>query len=160
VVDTRCLAEIATTLWRLETKMLDDTGVPLPEFRNLYRHVRSGIDTLQDAGITIQTHRDAPFDPGLLLTVVAYQPSPGLDRERVLETIRPTLYFADRVIQNGEVIVGTPTGEADPPADGDPADPGDHTAGGNQRIFTKAHPLPSSDRNGSTRARSGGHPNP
>jgi hypothetical protein len=84
------------------------TDVPLPEVRGLYRHLESTWDALAGAGVEIQSHDGTAADPGLSLSVVAYQPTPGLDRDRVIETIRPTVYHHGRVIQQGEVIVGTP----------------------------------------------------
>ena len=42
------------------------------------------------------------------LKVLAFQPTPGLTRERIVETIKPTIYFADQTLQMGEVIVATP----------------------------------------------------
>jgi hypothetical protein len=44
------------------------------------------------------------------LKVVAFQPTPGIGRERVIETIKPTIYFKGKAIQMGEVIVGRPDG--------------------------------------------------
>jgi hypothetical protein len=42
------------------------------------------------------------------LKVLCFQPTPGLRRERVIETIKPTIYFKGKTIQMGEVIVGKP----------------------------------------------------
>jgi len=44
------------------------------------------------------------------LKVISFQPTPGLGRERVIETIKPTIYFKGKAIQMGEVIVGRPEG--------------------------------------------------
>ena len=111
-VDDGVLAAVATGLWRMRTKMVEpETGLPLPGMRPLYRHLEATWDALAAAGVEIQSLDGAAADPGLALSVVAYQPTPGLDRDRVVETIRPGVYRNSRVIQQGEVIVGTPAGE-------------------------------------------------
>ena len=45
------------------------------------------------------------------ITAVAFEPDEGLERERVVETARPTVYAGGDVIQCGEVIVA-PAGRA------------------------------------------------
>ena len=58
--------------------------------------------------IAIQDHLDQPYDSGQLLDVLAFQPTPGIEREVVAETIRPTVYLQGQQIQKGQVIVATP----------------------------------------------------
>ncbi|OHB61903.1 MAG: hypothetical protein A2Y76_14985 [Planctomycetes bacterium RBG_13_60_9] len=107
--DARLLASIGTGLWRLRRKMeKPGTDQPLETMRLPYRHLESVWDVLVQSGTDIQDHTDTPFDPGMSLKVVAYQPTPGLTRERVIETIKPSIYFKGKRIQMGEVIVGTP----------------------------------------------------
>jgi len=106
---SRLLADIGTGLWRLRQKMLKpNSNEPADEMRRAYRHLESVWDALAQAGTEIIDHTDTPFDSGLSLKVVAYQPTSGLDRERVIETIKPTIFFRGRSIQMGEVIVGKP----------------------------------------------------
>lgn len=106
---SRMLADVATGLWRLRQKMLQPgTDQPLEEMRRAYRPFASAWDALIEAGITILDHTDTPFNSGLLLRVLAFQPTPGIVRETVIETIRPTIYYKQQLLQPGEVIVGTP----------------------------------------------------
>jgi hypothetical protein len=103
------LAEIGTGLWRLRQKMTQPgTNKPLDEMRRAYRHFESVWDTLEKDGIKIYDHTGENFDAGRSIKVLAYQPTPGLRRERVTETIKPTIYAKDDLVQMGEVIVGTP----------------------------------------------------
>jgi hypothetical protein len=44
----------------------------------------------------------------MFLNVATYEPTEGITRETVIETIKPSVYWEDKCIQNGEVIVGTP----------------------------------------------------
>jgi len=115
--ELRFLADIGTGLWRLRQKMVKPgTNQPLVEMQRPFRHLESVWDALIQAGVDIQDHTDKPFDPGMSLRVVSYQPMPGLGRERVIETIKPTIYFKGKMIQMGEVIVGRPQKDERPPA--------------------------------------------
>ncbi len=103
------LADIGTGLWRLRQKMVQPgTDRPLEEMHRAYRHLESVWDALSQAGVEIQDHTNALFDPGMSLRVIAFQPMPGIRREKVIETIKPTIYFKSQPIQMGEVIVGRP----------------------------------------------------
>lgn len=105
----RMLADVGTGLWRLRQKMVKPgTSEPLDDMRRAYRHLESVWDTLAQSDVEIQDHTDTLFDSGLSLKVIAFQPTPGLGREMVIETIKPTIYYKGQSIQMGEVIVGTP----------------------------------------------------
>lgn len=109
----RLLTDMATNLWRLKQKMLrPGTGEPLEEMRRAYRSFEAAWDALLSAGVEVQEHTGSPFNSGLLLHVLAFQSTPGLEQETVLETIRPTVYYKQQLIQPGEVIVGTPEASA------------------------------------------------
>ena len=64
-----------------------------------------------EAGIEIQDHTGDPWDHRRSIKAIAYQPTAGLQREVVIETLRPTVYYKTSHIQMGEVIVGTPEAE-------------------------------------------------
>lgn len=102
-IDESTVADVATSLWRLRRRFSTDDAP-----RSTVRHLEAAWDALTGAGVEIRDHVNDPFDPGLLLNVVAYQPTVGLEREQVIEAIRPSVLFDDRVLQTGEVIVGTP----------------------------------------------------
>ncbi|MFI0485639.1 hypothetical protein [Actinomadura sp. 9N215] len=104
----RSLADLATSLWRLRTRIERMNDAPRP----VVRHLETAWDVLAGTGITIKDHVGEPFDPGLAMSVVAYEPTPGLSREQITEAVRPGVYLAGRSIQMAEVIVGTP--ETDP----------------------------------------------
>lgn len=103
------LAEVATGMWRLREKMLQPgTDQPLEEMRRAYRSFESAWDALMEAGITMQDHTNSFFNAGMFLRVLAFQPTPGIQRETVIQTMRPSVYYKQQLIQPGEVIVGTP----------------------------------------------------
>ncbi|MBN2547793.1 MAG: hypothetical protein JXB15_01445 [Anaerolineales bacterium] len=125
----RLLADMGTGLWRLRQKLLQPgSDQPLEEVRRAYRHFQSVWDTLQESGVTIIDHTNQPYDSGLDLKVVTFETHPGIQREVVSETIKPSIYYerdSNRwLIQMGEVIVATPvipvsteTPPQEPPAD-------------------------------------------
>ncbi|RSN50595.1 hypothetical protein [Actinomadura sp. WAC 06369] len=110
----RSLVDVATSLWRLRARIerMDDPP------RALVRHLESAWDAFADAGVEIKDHAGEPFDHGLAMSVAAYQPTPGLHREQIIETVRPGVYLDDRSIQMAEVIVGTPERTEEPGAAG------------------------------------------
>lgn len=102
----RLLADLATGIWRLRQRFT--AHPPENELRRATRDLDALWDTLTQAGIEVRDHNGALYDAGQSLRVVAFQPTRGIDRDRVIETIKPTVYFQSKWIQMGEVIVGTP----------------------------------------------------
>ena len=113
---TKLLADVATGLWRLRLKMLPDGArQPSEENRRSYKQLESILDVLAQAGVQIRDHTGEAVPRGGIYTLraLAYEPTAGLAREQVIETLKPTIAFKDRVIQTGEVIVGTPVAAGD-----------------------------------------------
>ena len=110
-LDRKAIADLGTGLWRLRLKMITpDTGRPLEEMRRAYRHFESVWDALNSEGVKIYDHTGQAYEPGRALQVISFQPTSGLSRDMIIETIKPTIYLNDDLIQTGEVIVGTPEG--------------------------------------------------
>jgi hypothetical protein len=105
----RMIANVGTGLWRMRQKMVKPgTDEPLEEMRRVYRHFESVWDSIIQAGTDIQDHTDDLYGSGMTLRVVAFEPTVGVGREIIKETLKPTIYFRGRLIQMGEVIVATP----------------------------------------------------
>lgn len=105
------LADVATGLWRLRAKMLPDgSRQPSEENRRSYRQLETIMDVMVQAGVQIRDHTGEAVPRGGIYTLkaLAYEPTAGLSRDQVIETLKPTIAFKDRVIQTGEVIIGTP----------------------------------------------------
>jgi hypothetical protein len=108
-IQQQFLADVGTGLWRLRQKMVQSgTNQPLDEMRRAYRHLESTWDTFTQAGIEIQDHTGESFNSGMSLKAIAFQPMSGIRREEVMETIKPSIYLNNQLIQMGEVIVATP----------------------------------------------------
>jgi hypothetical protein len=99
------LAAAATALWRAR-KRLD--GADDRAARQAGRLLTMSQESLEAAGVAVQDHDGMAFDSGLALEVLLFQDEPGFTAERVVETVRPSVYLADRRIQMGQVIVGCP----------------------------------------------------
>ncbi|EXG82532.1 hypothetical protein [Cryptosporangium arvum] len=98
------IAEVATGLWRLTARLGD-----APERDR--RPVERLVEVLADRGIRVHDPRDRPFHPGLPVEVVAYQPTPGIREETVIDVERPTVYRGASVLQRARVVVGVPDEE-------------------------------------------------
>jgi hypothetical protein len=101
--------DLANLAWDLRRSTTDiRTAETKPNMSKVARHVDRLWESLEQAGVKIQDHINQPFDSGQSLEVLAFQPSSGVKREIVIETIRPTVYLQHYRIQTGQVIVGTP----------------------------------------------------
>ncbi|MEU2271131.1 hypothetical protein ABZ568_32895 [Streptomyces olindensis] len=107
--DAGTLLAAATGLWRAQRKLNQRAGdLSAADLRQVRRYVQAGRQALADGGLEIQEHDGEPFDPGQSLEVLAFQDEPGLTREVVLETLRPSVYYRGARIQMGQVVVGRP----------------------------------------------------
>lgn len=107
-LDDKALAAAATDLWRARRR-LDRLGKDrTPAERQTARYLRAVDEALTTAGITVQSHDGDRFDPGLSLEVLAFSDEPDVTAEVVVDTVKPSVYLADRRIQMGQVIVGRP----------------------------------------------------
>ena len=106
------LSSLATHLWRAKGKLVDPaTGEPREESRRIYRHVEAALETFSQLGVTMNDWLNQPYDPGLPVKVLTFQPTPDLTRDTVVEATRPTVMWNDRLLQLAEVIVGIPPGK-------------------------------------------------
>lgn len=102
-------AEMANAVWALQQKSCEPvTAERREEFRRIARHIERLSECLSDIGVEIQDHKNQAFDSGQSLEVIAFQPTAGITREVVIETIRPTVYLKGHRLQIGQVIVATP----------------------------------------------------
>jgi hypothetical protein len=106
------LIEVATNAWRLKIRMVDsETGEPKEEMHKLYRFVEGLFRGLQQAGIRVVDTVGKIYDSGMPLKVLNFEPVPGLQREEIIETVRPTILWKEQLLRAGEIIVGTPIKE-------------------------------------------------
>jgi hypothetical protein len=108
-LDDRAVADIATNMWRVLKRFSDNGDGELSKAQRMAtRNLTAMSDRLSTAGVRVQDHDGMPWDPGMSLKAIAYEPRPNLGRETVVETVRPTVYRGGQCIQFGHVIVGVP----------------------------------------------------
>jgi hypothetical protein len=104
------LAAIGTRLWQLRTELLgNEEGAPPDTHRRAARHLEVLWDRFAEAGLDIDDLKDVPVPEGdSALKIIAYQPTSRVTCNRVIDTVKPMIKFNKKIIQVGEVIVGTP----------------------------------------------------
>lgn len=107
-VNEQALASAVTSLWRAERKLRADGGEIAARSQQARRYLGRCRAALTDADVVVYDHDGDRFHPGRSLEVVAFQDDPGVAVETIVQTVRPTVYFRDKRIQTGQVIVGCP----------------------------------------------------
>lgn len=100
-------ADVGTLIWRIQQRLTATGELPKP-LQRLSRDVERTWDALTQGGIEIKDHTGGDYEGGMALRVITSQPVIGLARRQIIETLKPTIYYRDRIIQMGEVIVGVP----------------------------------------------------
>lgn len=106
---------IATNTWRALQKIIDiETSEPKPEMKRIHRHIEAISEALLEFGVETVDHTGQRYDTGSALKVITSEKRLGLNREEIIETLKPTVRFRGRLLQQGEVVVGEPVpqGEA------------------------------------------------
>jgi hypothetical protein len=109
-VDKKALASIATHAWKAKLRLKDagsveDGGILSRVNGDIGRIWKLLVDGL---GLEIKDHTGDVYDYGMPLRVVTSQPTAGITKERVTETLKPTIYWRNKIIQMGEVVIATP----------------------------------------------------
>lgn len=103
------LFPVVDALWKAETRWSKaDPAEQGGSLRHLGRNLRSGLDALHAAGFEVKDHTQEPYAEGSRAEVLAFQPVEGIIRPTVIETLKPTIYFLDRLVRPGQIIVGRP----------------------------------------------------
>lgn len=106
----KALVSIATNAWRAKTKMRDSTtGEVREEMKRVDRHIEAIYRNLAEVGVVIRDHTGDAYDEGQPMKVVASKPTPGLDEKRVRETLLPSIFWNNRLVQNGEIEIAIPS---------------------------------------------------
>lgn len=100
-------ADVGTLVWRIQQRLAATGELPKP-LQRLSRDVERTWDALTQGGIEIKDHTGGDYEGGMALRVITSQPVIGLARRQIIETLKPTIYYRDRIIQMGEVIIGVP----------------------------------------------------
>ena len=63
---------------------------------------------LSSAKVELRDYDKEKYVDGMALKVIAFQPSSSCHVKTIIETIKPSIFYNDKLIQIGEVIVATP----------------------------------------------------
>jgi hypothetical protein len=111
--ETRELTELlrlqANGLYRIRTRM-PAPGAPnaADAVRRARGHVESTWDAVKKAKVEIHDHTGERYVDGMAVKVLAFQPTAGITFDAIIETVKPSIFYRDKLIQMGEVVVGTP----------------------------------------------------
>lgn len=109
--DADFYAKVGTNLWRIKQNMFEPgTNQLLGEMTKPYRHLASILDMFSSVGFTIKdyTGDEIPEAGQYYVKILASQPTPNIKRRTIIETVKPAIFYEDRMLQMGEVIVGIP----------------------------------------------------
>lgn len=109
--NAKFLQDLATRIWRAQKQL--DKALQKSDEAQLERFARRFEEigeTLTDYGIEIIDHTGQNYDVGLTLTVLQFEPTPGIARETICETIKPSLRVHGVLIP-GQVVVASPIAE-------------------------------------------------
>jgi hypothetical protein len=105
----KALVSIATNVWRSKKKMMDAaTGEIREGMKPVDRHIEAIRRNLLEVGIQIHDHTGETYDEGQPMKVIATKPTRGPERQHVSETLLPSIFWNNRLIQNGEIEIATP----------------------------------------------------
>ncbi len=103
------LATVATALWRVQAKVPADLKSELPaEFRHLPRHIQAAWDALAAGHIEVQDPTGQRYVPGMAVNPITFQPMEGIGSEMIHETLKPSIFYKDNLIQRADVIIARP----------------------------------------------------
>lgn len=105
------LMELGTGIWRVRRKMESLSRMP-KEIKDALYSLESIWMSMSDGGVEIIDHTGV-MPSKHEAKIVEVRDTPGLAREQVIDTIKPTILIHGEVVQAGEVIVGRPV----PPQD-------------------------------------------
>ena len=109
---TATFVSVATNAWRAKNKMVDaESSEPLDDMRRVYRHIEGIFNAFDELDLCTIDPTGKAYDSGMALKVISFEPTPGLSHEEITETIKPSITWQGRLLQTGEVIVGTPIDE-------------------------------------------------
>ena len=111
----RLLTSIATNSWKIRGRIMIDPKGEEPreelkkdDIKRLVRHLDSISEALTEFGVEIRDRTGEPYDFGLPEKIVSSMPRPGLTKELIVETLRPTIYWKSHIAQAGEVVIAVP----------------------------------------------------
>ena len=111
---SKAMILITNQLWRLETVVNDPengemkTELSSQEMRKIANALDAIKQSIGELGIRIKDRCNEDFHPGLPDQVVTEEPREGISKERIIRTIRPTIFWNQTMVQRGEIDIAVP----------------------------------------------------
>lgn len=108
--DIRVLADLATNLWRAKQRLVTSIkkGTGATESNKILRPIDSAMENLENIGVNIEDYTGKPYVQGMALNIVSSLPNSAAISDRIVETLKPTIFFRQQFIQAGDVIIEGP----------------------------------------------------
>jgi hypothetical protein len=100
------LAELGTGIWRVKRKIEVLSRMP-KEIKDALYSLESMWMSMSDGGVEIIDHIGT-IPSKQEARVIEVREIPGLAREQVVDTVKPTILIHGEVVQQGEVVMGKP----------------------------------------------------
>lgn len=104
------LCTLAIEIWRLHRKVERlNSNITPDDQAGLSFSVNRLESGLRDIGLECREYTNQPYDAGMQLTVLAYEPHEGVhgNREIIHQTVSPSVFFGGQLLQQGEVVVSS-----------------------------------------------------
>jgi hypothetical protein len=103
------LTNIVTGVWKTHQRLIAMGADQLSsENRKLFRTIDSTLQTIKQSGVEVIDRTNEPYVNGMTEKVLTFQPIPELEKETIIETLKPSILYKGQIIQYGEIIVGQP----------------------------------------------------
>ncbi|NUO19894.1 hypothetical protein HUU59_10630 [bacterium] len=103
---------VATALWRIQTAINRSNSAADDLTIKIARHVDVAIESLKNAKVELRAYTDEPYTSGMAVNILAIQPTADVTQDTVGETVKPTIYFRDYIVQRADVIVFRPENQS------------------------------------------------
>lgn len=87
------------------TKSMNDSLKPIKYIANQSKAV---LKYLEDNGFVIKDHTGSKYYDGMALNVLVFETDENIKESTITETIKPSIFYKDKLIMNGEVVVTSP----------------------------------------------------
>jgi hypothetical protein len=103
------LFNLCTEIWRLKKKVASEQHKGVLNESQIPRYIERIDMALESANLLIHDHSGERYLPGQAVKVISVQQCEDIPvgEERIIETIKPTIYRNGIVVKQGEVVIGT-----------------------------------------------------
>ncbi|MDO8682324.1 MAG: hypothetical protein Q7N50_02425 [Armatimonadota bacterium] len=106
----KLLSTVAIETWRMKRKLqrAQDTSGQV-DVRGIQVSLDRMESGLREFGIECKDHTNQPYDGGMSLSVLAFEPSadPDARKDMITQTISPSVFIGGQLKRQGEVVVAS-----------------------------------------------------